>query len=158
MAVQETRRYRTGAVMWIDGSKSDQGNVGSAVSWKDKVSNSWKSTAVFLGKNKEILDAELWAIADGLDIARKMTCETENTPITIFSDSQKALTEIRKTNPYTGSPYLRKLIYQRINNLMEHGHPVTIRWIPSLVRLIGHDKADESAKIKARRGGKPAEQ
>ncbi len=56
-AVQEARRYRTGTVMWVDGSKLDQGNAGAAVCWKDKVSNNWKSTAVFLGKNKEILDA-----------------------------------------------------------------------------------------------------
>ncbi len=102
--------------MWVDGSKLDQGNAGAAVCWKDKVSNSWKSTAVFLGKNKEILDAELWAIANGLDVARKITQET-NTPITIFSDSQEALTEIQKVNPYTGSPYLKSLIHQKTANI-----------------------------------------
>lgn len=34
---------------------------------------------------------------------------------------------------------------------------VTIRWIPSHVGLIGHDKADNSAKNKTRKGGKLAE-
>ena len=34
---------------------------------------------------------------------------------------------------------------------------VTIRWIPSHVGLAGHDKADQSAKNRAYRGGKPAE-
>ena len=50
-AVQEARRYQAGTVMWVDGSKSDQGDVGAAACWKDKVANSWKNTAVFLGKN-----------------------------------------------------------------------------------------------------------
>ena len=125
--------------------------------WKDKVSNSWKSTAVFLGKNKEILDAELWAIANGLDVARKITQET-NTPITIFSDSQEALTEIQKVNPYTGSPYLKSLIHQKTIDLQQHGHPVTIRWIPSHVGLLGHEQADQKAKNRSGRGGKPEEQ
>lgn len=37
-------------------------------------------------------------------------------------------------------------------------HSVTIRWIPSHVGLIGHDKADQSARDKSRRGGIPVEQ
>ena len=156
-AVQEARRYRTGTVMCVDGSKLDQGNAGAAVCWKDKASNSWKGTPAFLGKNKGILDAELWAIANGLDVARKITQET-NTPITIFSDSREALTEIQKVNPYTDSPYLKSLIHQKTNDLKQHGHPVTIRWIPSHVGLVGHDQADQKAKNTTCRGGKPEEQ
>lgn len=119
--------------------------------------NSWKSTAVFLGKNKEILDAELWAIANGLEAARKMKQET-NTPIIIFSYSREALAEIQKMNPYTGSPYLKSLIHQKTNDMKEHGHSVTIRWIQSHVGLVGHDQADQKAKNRACRGGKLEEQ
>lgn len=50
-----------------------------AVCWKDKDFNSWKNASVFLGKNKEIIDAELWAIADGLETARKTTSNNLNT-------------------------------------------------------------------------------
>lgn len=42
-----------------------------------------------LGKAKEILDAELWAISEALAIAKK-TVNVGNTPITIFCDSQKS--------------------------------------------------------------------
>lgn len=66
--------------------------------------------------------------------------------------------EIQKVNPYTNTPYLKSLIYQRTNDLKHHGHPVTIRWIPSHAGLVGHDQADQKAKNKARRGGKPEEQ
>lgn len=45
----------------------------------------------FLRKNKEMLDAELWAVLEALDIARKETLNAKNAPITIFCDSQKAI-------------------------------------------------------------------
>ena len=84
-----------------------------------------------------------------------MTYKTKNTPIIIFSDSQKALTDIRKANEYIGSLCLRKLIYQKTNNLTEQEHPITIFWIPNHFRLIKHDKVNKSTKNKAHRGGKP---
>ncbi len=95
---------------------------------------------------------------------RARCCEKINTgnrklmSITIFSDSREAFMEIQKVNPYTGSPYLKSLIHQRTNDLKHHGHSVTIRWIPSHAGLVGHDQADQKAKDKARRGGKPEEQ
>lgn len=78
--------------MWTVGSKLCQGNVGAALQNR----NSWKDTSVFSGNNKEIFDAELWAIADALEITRKMTLNNHNTPMKVFSDSQEALTAIRQ--------------------------------------------------------------
>ena len=72
--------------MWVDGSKLHQRNVRAAICSKDRDLDSWKNTCVLLGKIKEILDAELWAIADGLEIARKTTLNAHNRPITIVSD------------------------------------------------------------------------
>ena len=79
-ALEKATKYRAGLVMWTDGSKLDQGNTGAAVCWRDKKLDRWKDKSVFLGKKNKILDAELWAIS-------------EDTPITIFWDSQKALKE-----------------------------------------------------------------
>ena len=112
---------------------------------------------MFLEKNKKILDVKLWAIADGLKIA-KATLNDHIMPVTVFNDSQEALTAIWKSSFYAKRLYLRNLIYQRTLNLENSGHPVTIRWIPCHVGLVGHDKADQSAKDKARKGGKPVEQ
>ena len=50
----------------------------------------WKEKSIFLGKNKKILDAELWAISGALGIASK-TVNIGRTPITIFCDLQKQL-------------------------------------------------------------------
>lgn len=126
-ALQEAKRYRAGSIMWVDGSKIDGKNAGAIICWKDRNLNSWKKTRVFPGKIKEILDAELWAIANGLKNARKITLKTQNTPIMIFSDSREALTEIRHLSSYTGSPFLRNLIYQRTLDLGKDGHFATIR-------------------------------
>ena len=70
-------------------------------------------TSLFLGTNKEILDAKLWAIAIALEAAKSETRDNFNASITIFTDSQEALTTIQQSFPHTRSPYLRDLIYQR---------------------------------------------
>lgn len=114
--------------------------------------------SVFLGKNKEILDAELWAVAIALEAAKTETRGNLRARITVFTDSREALTTIQQFSPCISSPYLRDLIYQRTLDLKKVGRSVTIRWIPSHVGLVGHDRADQSAKDIARRGGKPAEQ
>lgn len=47
----------------------DQGNSGAAVRWSDKKNLiDRKKKSVFLGKNKAILDAGLWAILEALKI------------------------------------------------------------------------------------------
>lgn len=110
------------------------------------------------GNNKEVLDAELWAIAEGFKIARELTVNIHNTPVTIFSDSQEGLTAIGQLASGTSSSYLRNLIYQRTFDLGSNGYFITLGWIPSHVGLMGHDRADQIAEDRARRGGKPVEQ
>ena len=113
---------------------------------------------MFLGKNKEVHNAELWAIAEGLETARKRTLNNNNTLITIFSDSQEAFIAIRQLTSSTSSPYLRNLIHQRNLDLGYNGYFVTIKWILGYIGLIGYDKADQCAKDKAGKGGKLLEQ
>lgn len=64
---------------------------------------------MFLGKNKEILDTELLAISDTLDIALKIA--SPRTLITIWSDSQKALRAIAL--PFTSqvNRFVRSQVY-----------------------------------------------
>lgn len=49
-ALQEAKKYRTGLVLWTDGSKLDHGNAGAAVCLRDRRLNHWKDKSVFLGK------------------------------------------------------------------------------------------------------------
>lgn len=55
-----------------------------AVHWREKTLDLWKERSVFFGKNKEVLNAKLWAISDTLGIAANNIL---NTPVTIFCDS-----------------------------------------------------------------------
>lgn len=158
-AVEEAKKHRTGHVLWVDGSKLSQGNAAAAVCWKDKEQlDSWKNSSIFLGMNKEIIDVELWAIAIGLDIARKTTLQSPETAVTIFSDSREALNALGQLSVRNGTPYTRNLIYQNLSDLGRKGKSVTLRWIPGHMGLVGHDKADQIARKKAQKGGKPVEQ
>lgn len=84
-AIEEAKKDNPGLLLWTDSSKLDQGQVAAAVCWKEKSTAKWKEKNMFLGKNKEILDAELLAIFDALDIALKIA--NPRTSITICSDS-----------------------------------------------------------------------
>lgn len=79
-------------------------------------SNQWKEKSLFLGKNKELEDAELWAIFKGLEVASQVLNEG-NAPVTIFSDSQKALRELQHTNAHNKNRFLKNLINQKANKL-----------------------------------------
>lgn len=70
-ALEEAAKYRAGLVMWTDGSKLENSSFVAAVCWRDKKLGRWKQKSVFLGKGKEVIDAELWAISDALDTATK---------------------------------------------------------------------------------------
>lgn len=146
-------------VLWTDGSRLDTGNVGAAVIWRDKSLNKWRETSLFLGENKKILDAELWAISIALEAAKRETGGNFSAPITVFTNSREALATSQQSFPRTGSPYLRGLIYISEGlRSQKKRRSVTIGWIPGHVGLVGHDRADQSAKARARRGGMPTEQ
>lgn len=68
--------------------------MGAAVYSKDKRHNCWKNKTIFLGKKTEVLDAQLWAIVETLDVTAKKTKNSKDTHITVLCDSQKALTAI----------------------------------------------------------------
>lgn len=85
-ALEEAIKDRTSLVLWTDEFKLDKGKVRAAVCWRDTRLGLWKDKSGFLGENKEILDAELWAILEALDIARKETPNAGYTSIIIFCD------------------------------------------------------------------------
>lgn len=65
---------------------------------------------MFLGKAKEILDAELWAISETLAIAKK-TVNVGNTPIKIFCDSQKVLKALRFPLRIKKTDFFKEVLY-----------------------------------------------
>ena len=108
-----------------------------------------------MGKNKEILDAELWAISEALEIAEKIA--NPKMPVTILSDSQKALRAIGLPCTSQENRFLRGHVYQKTEKLQRTGHHIIFRWIPGHSGLIGNEKANLSARNRAERGGKLTE-
>ena len=80
--------------MWTDGSRLDGGKVGAAVVEFDRRLDKWQEKRRFLGKNKDTFDAELWAISDALVLGIKRTRNVGPTTVTVFTDSQAAITKI----------------------------------------------------------------
>lgn len=155
-ALGEARKNQPGLVLWTDGSKLDQGQVGAAVCWEDKLTGRWKERSEFLGKNKEIIDAELWAILEALDIANQ-TGISRNIPIKIFCDSQKALNAIAHLSTCQEYRFLRGLTYQRTEKLQNNGHHTTFLWVPVHSGILGNEKADLVARNRAEKGGRLTE-
>ena len=145
----------SGLVLWTDGSKLDQGQVAAAVCWEEKSSAKWREKSILLGKNKEVLDAELWAISEALDIALKIA--NPGTPITVLSDCQRARRAIALPSISQENQFLRSLVYQKTEDLQRAGQYIVIQWVPGHSGLIGNEKANLSARNRAEKGGKLTE-
>ena len=109
-----------------------------------------------MGKNKEILDAELWAIWEALGIAEKITANFE-VSVTIFSDSQRALKAIGLPGTSQENRFLRSQVYQKTEKLQQTGHHIQFRWVPGHSGLKGNERANLAARDRAERGGKLTE-
>ena len=143
-AMEEARKDKPGLVLWADGSKLDRGQTAAAVCWEDKSAAKWERS-IFLGRNKEIFDAELWAISEALEIAKKLASPRTRL-VTIFSDSQKALRAIALPRTSQENRYLRSLVYKKTEELQQIGHLTTFQWVPGHSGVIGNEKADLSAR------------
>ena len=105
----------------------------------------------FLGRNKEILDVELRAILEVLNITSKETQNMTHTLVTIFCDFQKALRVIEYPLLQKRNRFLRDSIYKKIKKLESNKHYITIWWISSLSSLVGNKRANKMAKNRVER-------
>lgn len=86
------------------------------VCWNDKRLNNWKDKSVFLENDKDVFDAELYAILEVLGIVKNITQKTRNISRTTFCDLQKALQTIQHPFANKDNQFLRNLIYPKIGN------------------------------------------
>ncbi len=129
----------------MDGSKLDSGGAGTAVVWRNCLSRAWNICKIFLEKNKEILDAELWGISEALKVALKESTLRRVQRITIYSDSQIALKQLEGSKNNAGQ-VLRIQILKRAKQLHAQGKKLIARWIPSYQEIPGNKQADKAAK------------
>ena len=140
----------------MESAKLDQGQAAAAVCWEDNITGRWKEKSQYLGKNKEIVDAGLWAISEALDIANKSGIGSD-IPVTIFCDSQKALNTIARPSTCQEYRFLRDLIYKRTEELQSNGHHIKFIWVPGHSGILGNEKAHIVARNRAGKGEKLTE-
>ena len=86
-----------GNTVWTDGSRLESGAVGAAVAFKE--GNTWDRRGIYLGKNKEVFDAEIYAIRQVMETLNDRN--ESGMRYTVFSDSQAAIGRIQhdRTGP-----------------------------------------------------------
>jgi hypothetical protein len=88
----ETWSPNKGTAIFTDGSKLVDGSTGCAAVWKGP-DGWWQGHMLFMGRNKEVFDAELYAIWIGLKAAKDNTEAWAAGPraVTIFTDALNKL-------------------------------------------------------------------
>lgn len=120
-AIQMAKQELANLTLWCDRSKLDQGGIGAAVVWREKGQDKgWRKQKVTLGKNKEILDAEIWGISEAVKVAeRKCSRAKQSLIINIFCDSQTAINKLRVLDSKAGQA-LKAQIYQKVEQLVRN--------------------------------------
>jgi ribonuclease HI len=139
-------RPRPGLTIFTDGSRSDNGAVGYAVTWKK--GHPWVGVKAHMAFNQEVFDAECAALFRALEVAVRQRTTPER--VMVFTDAQMAIQRITSEEPGAGQKYAiqaRKWItaLRRMNPKVT----VEIRWCPAHQGFAGNEKADEWAKLAA---------
>jgi ribonuclease HI len=131
--------------LFTDGSRLLSGYCGSSVAWKTQ-DHVWHNQRIHLGDAKEVLDAELYAIAEALQTAREQQISTNGTKeVQIYSDSLEAL---RRIQDNVRDPWqcLVRMIAEREKPLLRGGYSVEYHWVPGHEGIRGNEEADKAAK------------
>ena len=96
---------RTGTV-WTDGSRLDSGAVGAACAWQTE--EGWTGRRFHLGTNKEVFDAEVYAIYQALRVFEERG--QTGRKYTIFSDCQPAIRRALSDALGPGQQWARAII------------------------------------------------
>jgi ribonuclease HI len=146
-ATAETWTADRGIAIFTDSSKFEDGYTGCAAVWKSGDASGWQGRKLFMGRNKEVFDAELYAIWVGLASARDHLKDnwTGAKLITIFTDAQAALKRIQNDDPGPGQ-WLARRILRTERQLRQAGWTTEFRWVPGHKGIEGNEVADQWAK------------
>ena len=127
--------------VWTDGSRLENGTVGAALAFKEK--DGWATRGTYLGKNKEVFDAEVFAILQALNLLNDR--EEREQRYTVFSDSQAAIARVQhdRTGP---AQALAKAAIRAVNSITSRDSTITLRWTPVHAGVEGNEQVDETAK------------
>ena len=132
--------------VWTDGSRMENGQVGAAAVWWE--AGKWRGSGTFLGSNKEVFDAEVFAILQAL---RLIDSRGEfGKEYTIFSDSQAAIARAQHTDCGPAQA-LASAAVDLSHQISARGCSVSLRWTPAHQGVEGNEQADARARRAAER-------
>ena len=103
----------------------------------------WNGRGFHLGTNKEVFDAELYAILQAtIHFAKR---NENDQSYTIFSDSTSAIKRYLHDHPGPGQS-LQKALNRWCQELGERGNTLAIKWVPGHADVEGNEVADFWAK------------
>lgn len=147
-ALLTANEWRCRDTVWTDGSRIDNGEVAGGSVMHLAAASGWTGCRYRLGTNKEIFDAETFAIYQALRILDRH--QESGLRYTVFVDSTTAIDRVRIDALGPGQRFaIAKM--EVCGRVLAQGNKVTIRWIPAHSKVVGKEKVDELAKAAARR-------
>jgi len=98
-ALGEPKNDIEGLVLWTDGLRKKDEWAGCAVVWREE---RWKKRRVYLGRQKEAFDAEMYAMSEAVKIADEICRKQGARRVMIFTNSQVILRRIQLEKPEPG--------------------------------------------------------
>ena len=88
-ALQRAKGWKEPDTAWTDGSRQETGEVGAARVWETP--GGWTGCRYYLGSNKEVFDADVFAVYRALNVIEQK--QERGRRYTIFVDSTSAITQ-----------------------------------------------------------------
>lgn len=130
--------------VFTDGSCIEKTGAGAGVAVME-TSGRFTGTCFSLGKGQEAYDAELFAVWQGLEAAKRSSHTVKK--ISVFLDAQAAMTAIRRDCTGPGQTIARAI--RQTERELDNAIRVTYNWVPGHCGVPGNKKADELAKLGA---------
>ena len=132
--------WTTWGTIWTDGSRLDNGRMGAECTWRNR---SWEGKPFHLGDDKEVFDADVFAIYQALRVFKARGQSGKR--YAIFSDCQPAIQRSMSDALGPGQHWARAII-KVASRLVANNNEVAIYWVPAHAGVVGNEKADEMAK------------
>lgn len=89
---------------------------------------------------------ELWSISKALVLGIRKTRNIKPTTVTVFTDSQMAISKIPDPKTRVGGDTIQNVVYQSAHPIKNAGHTIVLQWISDYSEIPGNEKANTVAK------------
>ena len=121
--------------------------MGAACVWR--TSSGWAGRRYHISDNKEVFDAEVYAVFQALSIIDQR--QESGYRYTAFVDSTSAIERVRSDSIGPGQRFAVAAI-EACSRVMSRDSEASIRWVPAHHGVLGDKKADEYVNLVAEGG------